>query len=121
MRLALVFLAVFIVGPLVFRLLTRRPPSRQGQLALICFTVLMGAGGLLIRFELGADWGQRPLPTLWGILMSWFGWIGVLAFGAQALRQADPRPAMRRWTGMLGAVGTTIPWFGLASARWMAG
>lgn len=121
MRLALVFLAVFVIGPLIFRLLTRRTPSRRGQLALILFTILMAAGGLLIRVEMGADWGKDPLTTLWGILMSWCGWIGILAFGAQALRQADPRPAMHRWTGLLGAVGTTIPWFGLASARWMAG
>jgi hypothetical protein len=43
----------------------------------------------------------------------------VIALVVQALRRADPRPAMRRWSGVLGAVGTTVPWFGLVLANLM--
>lgn len=120
MRLALVFLAVFLVGPLCFRWLTRHAPSRQSQRALIFFCAMMAGGGLLLRYGSGA-WGQDVVSTILGVVMVWFAWIGVLAYGAQALRAADPSARMRRWTGVLGAIGTTVPWFGLASARWVAG
>ena len=121
MTLALIFLTVFITGPLIFRWLTRAAPSRAGQRRLLAFTALMAAGGLLLRYAPNGGWGRDLAQTIPGILMIWCAWIGVLAYGAQALRRADPGPAMRRWTGVIGAVGTTVPWFGLASASWVAG
>ncbi len=70
----------------------------------------------------------RPCNPLWddmlmagvSLLLIWLGWIGVLAFGTQALRRAHPGPSTRRWTAVLGAIGTTIPWFGLAWASLVA-
>ena len=120
MKLALVFLTVFVVGPVCFRWLTRAVPTRPRQRALMFFCLMMASGGLLLRYASGV-WGQDMVATLLGVVMIWFAWIGVLAYGAQALRVADPSRRMRRWTGVLGAVGTTIPWFGLASARWVTG
>ena len=74
--------------------------------------------GLALRYGVIAIMGPSALIVAGSVLMMRFAWIGGLAFGAQALRRADTGAAMRRWSGMIGAVGTTVPWFGLASARW---
>lgn len=120
MKLALVFLTVFVVGPLSFRWLTRHAPSRRTQRALVFFCLMMATGGMLLRYGSGA-WGDDLITTILAVVMIWFAWIGVLAYGAQALRLMDTGSRMRRWTDVLGAIGTTVPWFGLASARWVAG
>ena len=111
-----VFLLFFIGGPLIFRAVTLAKPSRLGLRALGLITAGCAVGGLGIRYGF-EQWGQDVPLTLAGILLIWMAWIGVLAFGAQALRQADKGMRMRRWTGVIGALGTTMPWFGLASAN----
>jgi hypothetical protein len=46
-------------------------------------------------------------------------WIAVIVFLVQRFCQLDNRPLMRRWTAIIGALATTVPWFGLVSARMM--
>ena len=49
----------------------------------------------------------------------WVAWIAVILFLAQRFSLLDNLLLMRRWTAMIRALATTVPWFGLASARMM--
>jgi cytochrome c biogenesis factor len=114
------FFLVFVVGPLIFRALTKRPPSKSGTWFLAVFTFVCAACALAIRYGLTKSWGDDMLMAGVSLLLIWLGWIGVLAFGTQALRRAHPGPSTRRWTAVLGGIGTTIPWVGLARASLVA-
>ena len=116
MSLPLIFAVFFIGGPLAFRVLTRRGGSAAGQRALGLTTAVLAAAGLFLRYGFADLWGRHVALTVISIALIWFAWIGVLAYAARALRQADKSTAMRRWTAVIGAAGTTMPWFGLASA-----
>jgi hypothetical protein len=114
--LILLFIVVFVVGPLIFRALTNRAPSRAQMLLLAIFSFVCAAAALAIRYGLARPLDADMLMAGLSVLLIWLGWIGVLAFGTQALRRAYRGTSMRRWTAVLGAIGTTIPWFGLAWA-----
>lgn len=120
MTLIILFLLVFVAGPLTFRALTKKPPSISGTRFLAAFTFGCAACALAIRYGLAKSWGVDMLMAGVSLLLIWLGWIGVLAFGTQALRRAYPGPSTQRWTAVLGAIGTTIPWFGLAWASLIA-
>jgi len=117
----ILFLIVFVGGPLAFRALTKKGPSPAAFWRLAMFTALRAGIGLTLRYGFSSLWGHNLLITGTGIAFIWGGWIGVLAYGAQALRRMDQGLRMRRWTGVMGAVGTTVPWFGLASASLVTG
>lgn len=116
--LVIIYAAVFVVGPLAFfRLMCRQPTTKQFA-RLGC--IVAGATGMSFALRyLSDDWGQGILITYASIALIWLAWIAILAFVAQTLRQHDEHPTMRRWTALIGALATTIPWFGLASARTM--
>ncbi|MFD2741043.1 hypothetical protein ACFSUD_15775 [Sulfitobacter aestuarii] len=121
MMLLLVFLIVFGFGPLAFGSLTRRVPNpgllrRMGLLALSAVL-----SGLVIRYGFAQEWARDPVLTLLVLALLWLGWIALLGFVAQILRHRDAGRRMRRWTGVIGALGTTMPWFGLATARMLGG
>ncbi len=116
MSLPLIFAVFFLGGPLAFRALTRPGGALVGQRVLGVAIAVLAAGGLLLRYGFADLWGRHVALTVVSIALIWFAWIGVLAYGARALRQADRSLAMRRWTAVIGAAGTTMPWFGLASA-----
>jgi len=119
MSYAVLFAIFFIGGPLAFRALTSGGPSPARFRRLALFTAVCAATGLSLRYGLADLWGHDLLVTGTGMAFVWGGWIGLLAYGAQALRGMDAGVAMRRWTAVLGAMGTTVPWFGLASAHLM--
>lgn len=116
MSYAVLFVIIFVGGPLAFRALTQGGPSPAAFRRLALFTAICAATGLTLRYGFADLWGRNLLVTGAGVAFIWGGWIGVLAYGAQTLRRMDRRTRMRRWTAVMGAVGTTIPWFGLASA-----
>jgi hypothetical protein len=116
MSYVVLFLIVFVGGPFAFRALTRGGPSPAAFRRLAIFTALCAATGLTLRYGFAGIWGRNLLVTGAGVTFIWGGWIGVLAYGAQALRRMDNGVRMRRWTALIGALGTTVPWFGLASA-----
>lgn len=116
-----VFALFFVGGPLVFRALTRPAPSREALKGLIVFAAVFALFGLGLRFGFAGSWGRDATLTVCCILALWLAWVGVLAFGVQTFRQAEPGLRMRRWTAILGAAGTTVPWFGLASAQVLVG
>jgi len=119
MMLAAAFLVFFVAGPLVFREVTRPDPSQTQLRVIASVTAVLALGGLAVRYGFAPQWGNDLILTCAGILLIWLAWIGVLAFGTQALRRADNGLRMRRLTGVVGALGTTVPWFGLASANWV--
>jgi len=77
------------------------------------FTFTCAALALWLRHGMPDKWGADWFVTLMGMGLIWLGWISVLAFGVLAVRRAEPGIFMRRLTGMVGAAGTTAPWFGL--------
>ncbi|KEJ90807.1 hypothetical protein [Sulfitobacter donghicola] len=115
-----VFLIVFVGGPLAFRALTNGGPSPKAFRRLTMFTAICAATGLALRYGFAELWGENLVVTGTGVTFIWGGWIGVLAYGAQAMRRMDGGLRMRRWTAVMGSVGTTVPWFGLASANLLA-
>ncbi|MEQ6249331.1 hypothetical protein ABMC89_10615 [Sulfitobacter sp. HNIBRBA3233] len=115
----IVFVLVFIGGPLAFRALTAAGPSPRAFRRLALFTAICAATGLVLRYAFAPVWGVNILVTGAAMVFIWGGWVGVLAYGAQALRRADRSVPMRRWTAVMGSLGTTVPWFGLASASLM--
>lgn len=118
MTLWITFAILFIGGPLLFRQLLRLRLAQRvlGRLAGAMILVAMA-----LRYGLADLWERDLRVTVAGLFLIWLGWILVLAFGAQALRQASPGLRMRRWTSVMGAAGTTVPWFGIASASWIEG
>lgn len=114
------FVIVFVGGPLAFRALMRGGPSPAAFRRLALFAAICAVAGLSLRYGFVDMWGRDLLLTGAGMAFIWGGWIGVLAYGAQALRRMDGRAHMRRWTTVMGSVGTTMPWFGLASASLLA-
>jgi peptidoglycan biosynthesis protein MviN/MurJ (putative lipid II flippase) len=119
--LPMIFLVFFIGGPLIFRALTGDAPTKRRMNRLVVLTAVFALVGLLIRFVMPDQWGQNLWVTAGGVLLIWFAWVGVLAYVALALRRQDPSARMYRWTAIIGAIGTTVPWFGLASASLMQG
>lgn len=117
MTLAVLFVVVFVGGPLAFRALTRAASGRVLAIA----TAICALAGMALRYGFEDLWGRHVVLTVLSLALIWFAWIGVLAFGALKLRRVDPGQGMRRWTGVIGAAGTTVPWFGLVSANFLQG
>ncbi|MFT6021933.1 MAG: hypothetical protein ACI9PY_000038 [Ascidiaceihabitans sp.] len=113
-----IFFLVFVVGPLVFFAFIRPVPTRRQFRGLIAITAGCLGLGLALRFGSNA-WGRDPVQTFASMSMMWAAWIAILALVVQRFRAADSGAVMRRWTAIMGAICTTIPWFGLASARFM--
>ncbi|HDZ82260.1 MAG TPA: hypothetical protein ENH56_13625 [Roseobacter sp.] len=120
MKLWLLFIAVFIGGPLIFRLLIRRPPSPRLARGLAVLALISAIIAMILRYGFAGQWGDDLAITVVGLFFIWLGWISVIAFAVQAIRHANPGTNMRRATGILGAAATTIPWFGLALALYLA-
>lgn len=114
----LIFALVFVVGPLMFFALIQPVPTWRQFRALLAITAGCLCLSLALRFGSGA-WGRDPVSTFASMTLMWAAWIGILALLVQRFRDYDPSATTRRWSAILGAIGTTIPWFGLASARMM--
>lgn len=110
------FLIVFILGPLTFRRLTRPAPSPRAMRAVLIWVLAALLTALALRFGIANEWGSTQWLTGTVAAALWLAWIGVIALVVLALRRADPRLSMQRWSAALGAAGTTVPWFGLALA-----
>jgi hypothetical protein len=119
--LPLIFTLFFVCGPLTFRMLTRDTLTKARMYRLVVSTWCFAIAGLGVQYMMGRYWGHDLWMTGASVLLIWFAWIGVLAFVAMVLRDKDPSARMHRWTAIVGAVGTTVPWFGLASASLIQG
>lgn len=121
MTLAVTFLIVFLVGPWAFRRLTQPVPSPRVMRAVALLALSAFLMALALRIGFASHWGDSLWLSVAVTMALWAAWIAVIALVVQALRRADPRLSMQRWTGALGAAGTTVPWFGLALADLLRG
>lgn len=114
MSLFLAFVLIFGVGPLGFVLLLRPAPRRAYLRGLALVLLTLGVAALLVPEELVLGFGR--------VLLLWAGWVVLLALAVQLLRRrAAAPPGLRRAGIVAGALATTAPWFGLATARLIAG
>ncbi len=117
MRLALVFVAVFLAGPLMFWALARRSPTGAYFLMLWLGMTAMVAGAFALNAYI-LPMAAEPLVTgLQIIALLWLAWIVMLAICVLAIRSSRVGPRTKRWTAAIGAMATTLPWFGLYAAQ----
>lgn len=117
MTLLAAFLVTFVAGPAAFWVVARREPSRSYFLFLWAVTLCL----VCLAFGLQA-WvlPSMPdaLPVGLAIMMAiWLAWIVVLALVVLAIRGRNPGPAFNRYAFAIGAIATTLPWFGLYAAQ----
>lgn len=121
MMLWFTFAVMFVAGPLLFRLWTRQVPTGRRVMSLGVVVAAAVLAGLTLRYRAGTAWGDHVVLTMAALGLLWLGWIAVLALGAQSVAQGGATVQSRRWTRVIGSAGTTVPWFGLAFASWIAG
>ncbi|MEL7131679.1 MAG: hypothetical protein AAGK77_04630 [Pseudomonadota bacterium] len=111
----ILFLLAFVIGPAAFFVLDRRG-GRHWPLALLA-AVLVAAAVILSNVDaVGSEVAQELLS----VLLIWVAWVLVMVLAARALRRILARTQGERWVRVLGALGTTLPWFGFAVSQWMA-
>ena len=113
----LAFVAAFAGGPALYSVLMR---LKGGAL------VTLGIGACVVGFAVLAMWVTRrpdllrPVPGPLAALFSmWLAWVLAIAMTALALRPRFTTPKGRRALYLTGILATTLPWFGLATARLM--
>ena len=114
----ILYALAFVVGPALFLLLLLRFDGRSWPLAMIA-SALVALSFALRKFAspaLTVDAG----PLLVSVFSIWVAWILVLVLVVRRVRQTYPGPSAHRWAQALGAMGTTVPWFGFAAAAMMA-
>jgi len=118
MTLFLMFAVVFLAGPLVFWGLARRAPSRGNVIGL--WGIAAATIGLAFTVRGLGLWAYGVPPELLALVALWLAWIAVLALCVLAVRARVRSPLIVRWTGAIGAMATTLPWFGLYAAQMMS-
>lgn len=107
------FLISFVAGPAIFWMLARLRPSRGYFVTLwIASAVLAGAALSLPRLL-----GESMTTGVAVIILFWLGWIMVIALCVLAARTRLTDGTSTRLAFMIGAMGTTLPWFGLYTAQ----
>ncbi|MDO6584875.1 hypothetical protein Q4543_05040 [Salipiger sp. 1_MG-2023] len=102
-----VFVTCFVAGPLLFALLLQYGNSLRVLLSLALATVASVVAALLMQ---AGGWMLSALAMLW------LAWVLALALLAVTTRRRLGT-ARQRWTMIIGLLATTLPWFGLATAR----
>ncbi len=119
MKLALTFFAVFVIGPILFWRLARPAPSRHRIAGLMACAILLMVAAFVIATWMAPVYAPSPYPGLAVIVASWLSWIVVLAYCALALQYRLKSVTARKTIFALGAMATTLPWFGLYAAQIM--
>ncbi len=114
----ILFTMAFVLGPAVFLALARydRP---NWPLALIASACVVASFAL--RSEAGLSLTLQPVPVFLSLMLVWLAWILVMVLVVRALRATYSSPKAQRIARALCAMGTTVPWFGFATARMMGG
>lgn len=115
--LLILYTMAFVVGPALFLALARYD-GRLWPPALIASVMVVLS--LALRNEASMSVAVDPGPLFFSILLIWLAWILVLVLVVRAVRRTYPGPTAQRWARGLGAMGTTVPWFGFATAQMMA-
>jgi hypothetical protein len=107
----LAFLTAFVAGPALCAALLRLP-ARAPVLALMAAGVSASSLAAL-RWQAFGEQALIPLGLFW------LGWVLAISMVAIAVRDRLIESGARRWTTVLALLSTTLPWFGLATARTM--
>ena len=113
----LLFVMAFILGPALFLVLAQFD-GRAWPLALIASS--MAAVSLALRNEVGVILGTAPRTLFASLMLIWLAWVLVLVLVVRAARRTWPGRGPRRIARAFGAMGTTLPWFGFATAQMMS-
>lgn len=110
------FTMAFVIGPALFFALDR-VSGRHWPLALVASVLVMGS--FILRSEANLTFDFDATRTFLSVTFIWLAWVLVMVLTARALKLAFPSVRARRWIRALGAMGTTVPWFGFAAAQMM--
>ena len=103
------FAVSFAAGPLLYLLMTAADVSPALLIALGRATLAVALFGAILA---------QNAPIL-GLACLWLSWVGAVAFVAHTLRRVLGTPLRSPAIRAGGALATTIPWFGLATAQMM--
>ena len=104
------YILVFIGGPLLMLLLTRREASM--------LSFVLGVG--VVAAALASVLFSKSAPGLGSLGMLWLAWIGTVSLCVRAVMRRATTKRGVALTKSFGAMATVIPWLGLAVADWMA-
>ncbi len=115
-----IYFVTFAAGPLAFWALARQKPNRSyfTQLAVLAVVLLVIA--VVLPRSVGEDWVTWVYFGVVLLTILWLAWIAVLAMCALAVRRRYGNGRAFRGAFAIGAVATTLPWFGLNLAQLMA-
>ncbi len=116
MSLTLILLSL-AAGPSIFWALTRRESSPRYVMLLWLASAALAAVGLSLPFLLGDSMAVAVAV----VLLLWLGWIMVVTLCFLAASAYLTGRISTRIAFSLGAVATTLPWFGLTAAELMIG
>lgn len=105
------YLVVFLGGPLLMLLLTRRQADH----------VSLVLGVAVISALVAAALFSRRAPGLETLAMLWLAWVGTVSICVRVMMRRLHTQRSVALTKSIGAMATVIPWLGLAMADWMAG
>lgn len=119
--LIMAYLASFAAGPAAFWVLARqRAEGFDFALLGLLAVVLTGFANALPRHA-GETWRAWAYFDVVILVLLWLAWIVVLALCVQAVRRRLPEGSAHRWAFAIGAMATTLPWFGLLLAQGVNG
>ena len=105
------YVIVFLGGPLLMLLLTRREATQMA--------FLLGAG--VVTALIAAALFSNAAPGLETLGMLWLAWVGTVALCVRAVMRRIETKRGLALTKAIGAMACVIPWIGLAAAEWMVG
>ena len=113
----ILFTMAFVLGPALFLVLLQYD-GRRWPLALLASVLVVMS--FIFRSEASLTLGADRAPVFLSVLLLWLAWVLVMVVVARALQAANPTLTKRRWSRAICAMGTTVPWFGFATAQMMA-
>ncbi len=120
MSLWITFAIVFLAGPAAFLLLSRQEATRGYMITVWAMTIVLMAvayGTLNYGAMLSLPGAYIGLLV---ILSFWMAWICMLTLIMLAVRRSVTSANVHRVAFAIGAMATTLPWFGLYAARMVA-
>ncbi|MCW1954897.1 hypothetical protein [uncultured Lentibacter sp.] len=105
------YFTVFLGGPLLVLLLTRRAATQR--------SFVLGVSSVAVLTALAVFWGR--VPGLETVAMLWLAWVGTVALCVRVVMRRVETKRGLALTKAIGAMASVIPWIGLAAADWMTG
>ncbi|MFK7939390.1 MAG: hypothetical protein AB8B82_08430 [Roseovarius sp.] len=116
----LTYILTFAAGPLAFWTLARHKPEQSyfAQLALLACALLVFA--VVVPWGAGQSWLTWVYFGVVILTVLWVAWIVILSMCVLAVRRRTGDGPATRWAFAIGAIATTLPWFGLNLAQVVA-